>query len=384
MKRLFIVVFLVLVLGPSTAWARGAVDAAGISTLCLPGVYAQEPEECLPLGPSQYLTEMASIGMRFPMQPLAARPANPDLAAVPYLYAKINSTEKARVFPTAEDAAAGTNVKRTIDVGFNYISFIDSREIDGKRYYMIAPGEWMRRDELSSIGLAPSLFMGLEFSATPANKFGWVLFPMQPQRAPGLNNVQFNGPSLVRYDLVQAYDTRVADGIEWHLIAPDQWVDGRYVSLVYPASAPPEGVTNGRWIEINLGQQTISVYQDNHLVYATLVSSGVYGFWTRPGLFQITEKVETTPMTGAFEADRSDFYYLEDVLWTMYFDQARALHGAYWHNNFGYRMSHGCANLSPGDSRWLYDWAQVGDWVYVWDPSGLTPTDPALYGEGGA
>jgi lipoprotein-anchoring transpeptidase ErfK/SrfK len=89
-------------------------------------------------------------------------------------------------------------------------------------------------------------------------------------------------------------------------------------------------------------------------------------------------------MSGSFEIDRSDAYYLEDVPWTMYFDEARALHGAYWHNGYGYPRSHGCVNLSPGDARWLYEWAELGDWVYVHDPSGLTPTDPSLYGSGGA
>jgi len=89
-------------------------------------------------------------------------------------------------------------------------------------------------------------------------------------------------------------------------------------------------------------------------------------------------------MSGAFEADRSDFYYLEDVPWTMYFDQARALHGAYWRQWFGWPGTHGCVNLTIGDARWLYDWAVEGDWVYVWDPSGETPSDPSLYGPGGA
>ena len=104
----------------------------------------------------------------------------------------------------------------------------------------------------------------------------------------------------------------------------------------------------------------------------------------RPGLFAIYEKLDTTYMTGSFEADGSDRYYLEDVPWTMYFDEARALHGAYWHTGYGYPRSHGCVNLSPGDSQWLYNWAQIGDQVYVHDPSGLTPTDPSLYGSGGA
>jgi lipoprotein-anchoring transpeptidase ErfK/SrfK len=67
----------------------------------------------------------------------------------------------------------------------------------------------------------------------------------------------------------------------------------------------------------------------------------------------------------------------------MYFDEARALHGAYWRAKMGYPQSHGCVNLAVGDARWVYEWAQDSDWVYVWDPSGETPTDPSVYGSGG-
>jgi lipoprotein-anchoring transpeptidase ErfK/SrfK len=168
------------------------------------------------------------------------------------------------------------------------------------------------------------------------------------------------------------------------LIGPDEWVEQRLLGRVTPSAYPPEGVENGRWIEINLYEQTVSVYEKNRLVYATLVSSGLPGWWTRPGLFQITIKMQSDTMRGAFEPDRSDFYYLEDVPWTMYFDQARALHGAYWHNGFGYPRSHGCVNLAPGDAQWIFNWAQDGDWVYVWDPSGNTPVEEDLYSAGGA
>jgi len=241
----------------------------------------------------------------------------------------------------------------------------------------------MRANDLSA-GVVTSSFMGSEFYGTPQRKFGWILFPLETQRAPGYQNRVFTGSKLARHDMIQVYDSVVMDDMTWHLIAPDQWVEQRYVALVYPVSEPPAGVENGRWIEINLYEQTVSVYENNQLVFATLTSTGLPGWWTRPGLFKIWEKFESTPMSGAFEADRSDYYYLEDVPWTMFFDEARAFHGAYWHNQFGYERSHGCANLSPGDSRWLFDWAVVGDWVYVWDPSGETPEDPSLYSAGGA
>jgi len=160
-------------------------------------------------------------------------------------------------------------------------------------------------------------------------------------------------------------------------------VDGAKVARVMVNPVAPQGVTNGRWIEINLQEQTVSVYDQNRLVFATLVSSGVEPFWTKPGLFQIREKVEKQTMK-LYDPTFVDNYLLEDVPWTMYFDQNRALHGAYWHNHYGAATSRGCVNLSVGDAQWLFKWAQVGEWVYVWDPSGKTPTDPAAYTEGGA
>ncbi len=181
---------------------------------------------------------------------------------------------------------------------------------------------------------------------------------------------------------MQIYDTQDASGITWNLVGPNEWVDSHQVARVDPHTTPPEGVSASRWIEVNLYEQTISVYENNRLVFATLTSTGVDAFWTRPGIFKIYVKKPTETMSGATEADRSDYYYLEDVPWTMYFDEERALHGAYWHNMFGYKMSHGCVNLSVGDSHWLFDWANVGDVVYVYDPSGKTPVDPSLYGAG--
>ena len=39
----------------------------------------------------------------------------------------------------------------------------------------------------------------------------------------------------------------------------------------------------------------------------------------------------------------------------------------------------GVVNLSVGDAHWLFNWANVEDYVYVHDATGQTPTDPALY-----
>jgi hypothetical protein len=49
-------------------------------------------------------------------------------------------------------------------------------------------------------------------------------------------------------------------------------------------------------------------------------------------------------------------YEVEEVPWTMYYSGGYALHGAYWHDQFGRVRSHGCTNLAPADARWLLRW----------------------------
>lgn len=376
MRRIF---FACLLAALALAAFPQSVLANPGAPLCLPGVYSGV--DCMEAGPSAFLSRMQRLGITFPLQPLIASQADSDLAYLPYSYAEITA-EQGRIYATLEDAIAGKPVARYIAPGFTYVTYIDVREIEGKKYYMISPGEWMKAGDLAA-NAAYSQFMGLTFSATPSRPFGWILQPTQARRAPR-NNSPLTESRFTRFDVIQVFDQQEADGLKWYMVGPDRWIEGREASLVYPRTQAPDGVDNGRRIEIDLAEQTVSVYENNILIYATLTSTGVPGFWTRPGLFQIFEKLESTPMSGAFEADRSDYYYLEDVPWTMYFDEARALHGAYWHTKFGYEQSHGCVNLSAGDSRWLFDWAQVGDWVYVWDATGETPTDPSLYGEGGA
>lgn len=385
MRRLLLVTLLALagsLVLASNALAGEDTPITEGEALCLPGVYPVPQSHCSPLGPSEYLTRMAEKGITFPFRNLFAESPDPELAQVPYYYARVNEPD-APVYPSLDAAIAGEPVRRTIRTGYDFVSYITYEVVDGKKYYMLGPGEWMRSGHLSS-GVIPPNFQGITFSQNPERPFGWILYPVETKGSPGYQNSDYSGHWLNRYDIVQIYETTEVEGLEWYLVGPDEWVDQRLIGRVIPDTTPPEGITNERWIAIDLFEQTLMVYEYGQLIFATLISSGVEPYWTRPGLFQIERKLESTPMRGAFTADWSDYYYLEDVPWTMYFDEARALHGAYWHNGFGYARSHGCVNLGPGDALWLYNWARIGDWVYVWDPSGRTPEDPSLYTPGGA
>ena len=229
--------------------------------------------------------------------------------------------------------------------------------------------------------MAYTRFQGLQFSANPRNDFGWIVDETPSYTAPSFAAAK-TGKTYYREHRIQIYDTQEAESVYWYLIGPDEWVNSLKSRRAQFDPTPPEGVNNQRWISLNLFEQTLLIYENGRLLFATLMSSGLEPFYTQPGLFKIYNALPFETMQGAFEADRSDYYYLQDVPWTLYFDQARAIHGSYWRTYFGYPQSHGCINLSPGDANWVFQWAREGDWVYVYDPSSRTPTDPGYYGPG--
>ena len=343
------------------------------AVVCEPGVYLTAPDDCLPLGPSAYLTDLARLGMTFPLRPLPASKPDPSLTQLPYRYFKVISDNPVPVYSSPGETGSG--VQQFIP-GFVYVSYVDRVE-QGGVYYLLQNGGWLPgKGERISL---PDLNPGLQFSATPRNSFGWPYEQIPVKSTPGYNAPE-TGKTIPSYQVIQIYATQSADNADWNLIGPGEWVEARKVAQVVINTTPPDGVTNGRWIDVNLAEQSLAVYDNYQLVFATVIASGLEPFWTRPGLFQIQQKKETETMRNN---DPSDFYYLDNVPWTMYFDGARALHGAYWRTRFGYPQSHGCVNLSVGDAHWLFNWAVQGDWVFVHDPSGQTPTDPALY-TGGA
>ena len=95
-------------------------------------------------------------------------------------------------------------------------------------------------------------------------------------------------------------------------------------------------------------------------MYATLISSGKESkdkekdHRTPLGEWRIREKHITTTMDGDGTAAGDLPYSIEDVPYVMYYHKSFALHGAFWHTNFGMQMSHGCVNLSPLDAKFLF------------------------------
>ncbi len=386
MKKILIAVAILFIFqvmffnGITPVEAAGAEPFAG-DPLCLPGIYPQSPADCLALGPSNFLSSMAARGIPIPFQPLPVYSPDANLIYSELPYIKVGDN----AFPlyASLDAAIARNPASMMEAGMKYLAILDREDSDNGIYYQLANGYWVEAGEAyTECCIRSGRFQGLFFYQNPANSFGWIVDEATVLVAPGYNSLP-TGQTLYRETVVQIYDTTEANGTTWYMIGWDQWVERQKIRQFNVNLTAPDGVDNGRWIEINLYDQTLGAYDNGRLVFATLIASGIDPFFTKPGLFKIYEKFDKTDMSGAFEADRSDFYYLQDVPWTMYYDDARAIHGAYWRTLFGYPQSHGCVNLSIGDSKVVYDWANVGDWVYVWDSTGETPTDPNFYGPGG-
>ena len=145
----------------------------------------------------------------------------------------------------------------------------------------------------------------------------------------------------------------------------------RIVTLHSPPPAIPAGA---KWILVDLAQQTLTAYEGETAVYATLISSGkdYKESQTHAGLYEVEHKMAYSDMHG--ESD--DPYDVDRVPYALYFDKNEALHGTYWHDRFGTRASHGCINLALTDARWLFDWSPPKlpeDWTTI-DPraAGLT------------
>ncbi len=125
--------------------------------------------------------------------------------------------------------------------------------------------------------------------------------------------------------------------------------------VVFRTDAPADGE---RWIEVDISDQKLTAWQGDVPIFETIVSTGKPGFRTLPGEFAVYLKFEKTRMRGID-------YDTPDVPWTMYYDGDFAIHGAYWHNNFGTPVSHGCVNLRVEEAKAIYEWASKGTRVVV-------------------
>ncbi len=137
------------------------------------------------------------------------------------------------------------------------------------------------------------------------------------------------------------------------------WMRASEATKTDPGPPPEKLGEHGpseKWIDVNQRRQTLVAFEGTTPVFATLFSSGRNEHETPTGSFRIREKHIASTMDGDADTAADGPYSIEDVPYIQYFNGGYALHGAFWHAEFGHVKSHGCVNLAPWDSKALFGW----------------------------
>lgn len=282
-------------------------------------------------------------------------------------YARL--ADNINIYP--EPSTSATPVRNVGD-GFLFATISGQVEVNGELWYLINPGEYAHSSGVRLVDTPD--FQGVRIQTQPERPFGWVVQDFTPSSEPdGEPDERFM--RLTRFTFFEVYDAVTADdGWIWYDIGDGRWMRQTFASLVDVNRRPPAVGPDEFWTEVDLYEQTFAAYEGDRMVYATLISSGLNRWPTREGLFQVWDRWVERKMSGA--EGRVDYYFIEDVPHTMYFDEMLgiALHGAYWHDRYGYKHSHGCVNMPPYDAEWTFNWSKAAPndlwvWVHTSDPA---------------
>jgi lipoprotein-anchoring transpeptidase ErfK/SrfK len=158
-------------------------------------------------------------------------------------------------------------------------------------------------------------------------------------------------------------------------------VPAKHIRMVQPDELTPISPNihpDEKHLQVAIEEQTVTAYEGDNIVFQTAASTGVHtdgpttnGIPTDTpiGRFHIGNKMPSRHMGDGTNSSDIYAYELPGVPWNMFFvSTGVAFHGAYWHNNFGYRMSAGCVNLRPEDAKWLFRWTtpvmEPGEWYH--------------------
>lgn len=289
------------------------------------------------------------------------RPATPSQ---PGIVANRAQAEDAGVRIEDLQGAAGSPLLRRMLAGM-YISIDREMTSAGRRFWRTQNGGFVERGLVSPLRAAPT-FQGVTLDEAHPLPMAFMVafegytFDLSPDGRRVVRREQ--APRLTSYHLTS--DPPVTVGREnYYKTSGGFYLRERNIRMVRTSAPPAEVGATEKWIEVNLDRQMLIAYEGARPVYVTLVSSGRRNrdsedrnYETVQGGFRIQSKHIATTMDGNSAGDGP--YSIEDVPWVMYFENSFALHGAFWHNVFGYMRSHGCVNMAPADARWVFGWSE--------------------------
>jgi len=203
---------------------------------------------------------------------------------------------------------------------------------------------------------------GVQAQAVSNQNGGWDIFTV-PGFTGGPHIVNFNTEGRQLSPGFMAFGGEFKGG----LVIEEGDIDGDgQVELIVGKDTLGTGPhTTVKSIIVDLSDQTLTTFFRGKEQTTYFISSGLARFATPTGEFSITRKRELTRMAWVYGPEHPDNYDLPDVPHAMTFVGPYNIHGAYWHNNFGTPMSHGCVNMSLPDAEELFNWTDMGTTVIV-------------------
>ncbi|MBU1238856.1 L,D-transpeptidase [Myxococcota bacterium] len=249
-----------------------------------------------------------------------------------------------------------------------FVSYKRFTRINGKNYWKTKKNQYIPVDRLARF--IPSKHKGTDLTGELTLP---ILFPIAKNGAKGIAIPVYDKPGgtvvarLPYHRSVHIFGETKIGKSRFYRIGACRWVASRQVAAAFPSPIPPGVRPDEQWIDINLERQTLVAYEGSKPVFATIISTGKPGHSTRHGIFRVWWKIPEIDMKN--EIGAKDEYLASAVPWTLFFWKGQALHGAYWHDDFGKTKSHGCVNLAPLDARYLYEWSRPylgAGWRYQW------------------
>ena len=255
------------------------------------------------------------------------------------------------------DGSDGSNLYSTVDSSYVTVGRGDSLSVIASAYGM-STNELMQLNGLTNPN---HIWVGQQLLVRGGSGAAVIDKSYAPVMSDGTIHVVQRGDTLSR--IAQRYGLSLQQIMTINGISnPNHVYVGQRLLVVGGSSQTGDltyaPVAGTKRIDVNLSTQTLTAWYGDSVVLKTLISSGTADAPTVTGSYRIGNKYAKQRMLGPG-------YDIPDVPWVMYFWEDYALHGAYWHNNFGVPMSHGCVHLRPSEAEYLFTWADVGTEVYV-------------------
>jgi hypothetical protein len=300
-------------------------------------------------------------------------PAPGRWAPLPFLY--VHPLGRGRRLYRSPDDAVSRSDGREFPPG-TWDSVTAAFYRSGVQLFRTVAGEYLRQDDVR--WAAGSALSG--FFPDPAGApwpYAFVAVPVadvwaEPPPRRSWEAARRAGERLPHYVTVRVEE----EGERWVRLGQERFLRRADVRL-FRSQPRPEGVAPGeRWFDVDLTEQVFAAYEGDAPRFVTLASAG-RGTLTREGDFRIYRAAGTQTMRGIPSGDGRRTYEVRDVPWVLFFDGDRAIHGAFWHDEFGNARSHGCVNLAPAAARWVFGFAQPAlpdGWISLEPPDSSQST----------